>query len=109
MFVQCAEYLKNEVIPNFVKSLTEKYPDSKVNDFRFLTPNRLVLELHQEGINIRHLGHVKAVPSNNSTQKITQIEITEISLNILKFCFLIFFCNYKICLVVLVVLRITYQ
>jgi hypothetical protein len=56
---ECTRHMKEFVIPQFAKSLVKKYSDANVNELRFLTLSRFILELHQAGINIRHLGLVK--------------------------------------------------
>jgi hypothetical protein len=58
---QCTEHLKNHVIPEFVQKLCQKYSDDNEAELHYLTPERLILLLHESGINIRYLGLVKKV------------------------------------------------
>jgi hypothetical protein len=53
--------MKEQVIPQFVESLKRKYEDTNEVQWQFLTSERFILELHQAGINIRHLGLIKKV------------------------------------------------
>lgn len=55
----CTYYLKKFVIPEFAKSLRNKYADSNIEKLRYLTSEHLIFSLHEAGINIRFLGLVK--------------------------------------------------
>jgi hypothetical protein len=47
--------MKENAIPQFVELLKRKYEDKNEAQWRLLTSERFILELHQAGINIRHL------------------------------------------------------
>jgi hypothetical protein len=52
----CTKHMFNHVIPEFAKKLSVRYADSNIDNIQQLTLDRLVMELHEAGINIRHLG-----------------------------------------------------
>lgn len=53
----------NRIIPEFAKHLSVHYADNNIESLQQLTSDRLLLELHDVGINIRHLGLVRKVLS----------------------------------------------
>jgi hypothetical protein len=53
----------NRIIPEFAKHLSVHYADNNIDSLQQLTSDRLLLELHDIGINIRHLGLVRKVHS----------------------------------------------
>jgi hypothetical protein len=49
------------VIPDFAQRLRTHYSDTNSDNLRHFTLDRLILELHDAGINLRHIGLVKKV------------------------------------------------
>jgi hypothetical protein len=77
--VAASKRLFTRVIPNFAKTL-----DDRVNEYGTLTHyscEKLVEELHRNGINVRHLGFVRMKLTKSAAR---QIVLTEIVARVLK-------------------------
>lgn len=83
LIIQATRVLRQERMLNFTKYLSHRFSDN--SEYRaMLSPAYLILVLHKEGFNVRHLGRIRALCSLQTKQstylrRIILVEMASIS------------------------------
>lgn len=83
--LQATAELRTLAIPRFAMELAQRYSDTNPEVTTLLTSERLVMELHGEGINLRLLGLVRqALDAQSTCQHVRRLLLLEMICRVLK-------------------------